>query len=320
MQRSESGSNADRGSRPDRLASDQDIVGRNGNAHEVQTNYCRLCSFKQPYPRELREVFHNHFSSKRLRIDILGVEATGRGFYCISCKSRHRPNIDDRINIVVSDSTLHQFYAPLNSSGPLYEGDLVHVDYVTIEGGLIPDLLQAFCQDYRDDGLLEKPIDVVLVAGYQDVRKGYARDYILRGMMELGNIVLSLKNRTSPEKKNSFAVASMMYPPALCWFRDNGPQPHNYTNMKEKIDWLNGKIHELNLSNGVEGYPSFHTYGMRVGSENVVDNDGRRRKVRTKSHRWEHWKEAAKRDKLHLREDRRFKLGKAVNNYFVYRT
>ena len=62
--------------------------------------------------------------------------------------------------------------------------------------------------------MLPKPIDVVLVAGYEDVRKGYARDYILRGMMELGNIVLSLKNSTNPEIKNTFVVASMMYPPA----------------------------------------------------------------------------------------------------------
>ena len=62
--------------------------------------------------------------------------------------------------------------------------------------------------------MLPKPIDVVFVAGYEDVRKSYARDYILRGMMELGNIVLSLKNSTNPEIKNTFVVASMMYPPA----------------------------------------------------------------------------------------------------------
>ena len=68
--------------------------------------------------------------------------------------------------------------------------------------------------------MLSKPIDVVLVAGYEDVRKGYDRDYILSGMMELGNIVLSLKNSANSEKKNTFAVASMMYPPLLCWFRD----------------------------------------------------------------------------------------------------
>ena len=317
MQRSEPGFNASRGSRPDRnrLATDQEI-----SDSAQGDNYCRLCSFNQPYPRELRQVFHNHFSSKRLRTDILGVEASGRGFYCLSCKSRHRPYIYDRIKIVVSDSTLHQFYAPLTPSSPPYEGDLLHVDYVTIEGGLIPDLLQAFCQDYRDDGMLPKPIDVVLVAGYEDVRKGYARDYILRGMMELGNIVLSLKNSANPEIKNTFVVASMMYPPALCWFRDNGPEPHNYTNLKSKIDWLNGQIDDMNIRNGISGYPSFHTYGMRVSSETIVDSDGKRRKVRTKSHRWEHWKEPARRDKFNLREDRRIKMGTAVNNYFVYRT
>ena len=33
--------------------------------------FCRLCSFTQPYPIELRQVFYNHFSSKRLRSDII---------------------------------------------------------------------------------------------------------------------------------------------------------------------------------------------------------------------------------------------------------
>ena len=280
-----------------------------------ESNWCNICSFKQQYPRELLPVHHKHFSSRILRSDILGINDTVTPFYCPSCKSRHRAYTEDRIKVVVSDSTLHQFFAPLSPNAPEYEGDLVHVDYITIEGGLIPELLLAFKYDYVDV-TPSKPLDVVLVAGCQDVAQGFAREFILRGMQEFAHTVLS-SNR---EVRNTFAVASLAYPPSLCWFRDNGPVPYNYTNHKDKVDWLNHEIHNLNLDNNVPIYPGFHTYGLRVTSRTIVDNNGVRQTYRSKAHRFEHWKETSRREKFTLKEERKFKMGKALNHYFQFQT
>ena len=70
------------------------------------TPRCVICSYKQEYPNNPTSVHHRHFSSANL-CELLGVEQSGLGHFCPSCKSRHRPYLDDRLNVVVSDSTMH---------------------------------------------------------------------------------------------------------------------------------------------------------------------------------------------------------------------
>ena len=66
---------------------------------------------------------------------MIGVEDKDNPYYCPSCKYQHKPYPNTRIKVVVSDSTLHNFFAPSSRSGSaLYPGDVHHVDYVTIPG------------------------------------------------------------------------------------------------------------------------------------------------------------------------------------------
>ena len=109
---------------------------------------CTICSFTQQYPQPRVPVYHRHFSSVRARI-LAGVEDTTRPYLCPSCKSQHSPyhyqqtwSGQDRTKIVVSDSTLHSFFAPPNQARHQYPGDNIHVDYITIPGGDIEALTQ----------------------------------------------------------------------------------------------------------------------------------------------------------------------------------
>ena len=274
---------------------------------------CLICSYKQPYPSEPIPIYHRHFSTINLR-KLLGVEESRIGYYCPTCKSRHRPYIDDRLRVVVSDSTLHDFYTLADASYGSYEGDLLHTDYLTIKDGTIPDLLLAFKQEYAHP---LKSLDVVVVAGYADIAQHFSREFILQGLNEFAEFVLRLDQGAAP---STFAVSSLMYPPRYCWFSENGPVPYRYHNFVEKFDWLNAKIHELNLNNNVPAYPCFHTYGTRKTTRSVINAQGDTELQHVRGHRWEHWAEQARREKVTLRVDRRFKLGKAINNYFVYRT
>ena len=88
----------------------------------------------------------------------------------------------------------------------------------------------------------------------------------------------------------------------------------------EKINWLNSQIHELNIKNLCPYYPRFHTYGVRTSTRSSKDRYGNVHVYHVKSHRWEHWREQEKTNMLHLRNDRRFKMGAAVNHYFIQRT
>ena len=229
--------------------------------HPSYPSQCQICSYTQPSPAEQVPISHKHFSTLRLR-EYIGVESTGKGYLCPSCKSRHRPYTDARIKVVVSDSTLHQFFAPPGYTRTNYEGDTVHVDYVTIAGAFIPDLYLAFRLDY-ELVLHTKPLDVVLVAGYSDLEHGYGRDFIYTGYKEFTETVLSIGRLRNPSTPNTVAIASLMYPPKLSWFSDNGPEPYSYHNQIEKIDYLNHKIHQLNTSNNAPYYPGFHSYGTR---------------------------------------------------------
>ena len=122
------------------------------------------------------------------------------------------------MKVVVSD-ILHQYF-----SAPGHSGDKFHVDYVTIKGGFIPDLYHAFRLDYSHQS---KPMDVVMVAGYEDLMYGYSREYIMDGYKEFANSVINIGKEQHPDTANTVAIATLMYPPRLSWFKDNGPEPYN---------------------------------------------------------------------------------------------
>ena len=250
---------------------------------------------------------------------MLGVEGTEKFYFCPSCKSSHRSYTRDRVKLVVSDSTLHQFFAPPGDIRAQYQGDTLHTDYITIPGACIDELYNAFRLDQE---LLppDKPLDVVLVMGYSDLLKGLSRKFMMECLQLFASTILDLGKDKNPDSPNTIAIATLLYPPKLAWFYDNGREPRFYQNEIEKIDWLNAEIRKLNIANSSPFYPRFHTYGVRKVTRHYYDRYGYHHQYDVKSHRWEHWRESVKTEKFHLRDDRRVKMGTAVNNYFIQRT
>ena len=80
----------------------------------------------------------------------VSMDSAGNSF-CSSCKKVHNKNPTERIKLCLSGSTLHMFFAPPDEPGEQlhYEGDRVHVNYVTIPGSKVEDLKQAFRLDYK---------------------------------------------------------------------------------------------------------------------------------------------------------------------------
>ena len=280
-------------------------------------NECTICSFTQQSPDTVAPVYHRHFSSLRLR-ELTGAVSNTNPFLCPSCKSSHVPYPGERVKIVVSDSTLHEFFSASPPPGvKQYKGDKIHVDYITIPGADINTLRNAFRLDYVDK-FLGMPLDVCLVAGYNDLVKGYSREQIRYDLREFSTMVIEAQSGLDV---NTFAVSTLMYPPQLAWFPDNGEFPYpGYVNQKEKIDWINQEIHVLNEANQVPLYAGFHTYGVRKDTKKRVDRYGQLHQRTLKYHRWEHWREADRGYMLHLKNERRFKMGMALVNYFIHNT
>ena len=285
-----------------------------------QPGKCYICSYSQVYPDPEVEIFHRHFSSLRLR-EMTGMEDKTTVYLCPSCMSHHQPYPESRIKIVVSDSTLHQFFAPPGYTDTnQYSGDTMHVDYVTIPGATLDTLTNAFRLDYIVKQHT-RPLDVVMVGGYNDLVVGHSRDFIVWELQRFANKVLEAGSNLHPDSPNTVAIATLMYPPQLAWFPDNGPYPYsNYVNHREKINFINHQIQKINMHNDVPKYPGFHTYGVRKSTKVMFDRYGQQYQTMVKSHRWEHWREQDPAYMLHLRNDRRFKMGQAINNYFIINT
>ena len=75
-----------------------------------------------------------------------------------------------------------------------------------------------------------KPLDIVLVMGYTDLLKGHSRKFMMECFQLFTSEVMELGKEKHPDTPNTISVATLMYPPKLAWFYDNGPEPQNYLN------------------------------------------------------------------------------------------
>ena len=217
--------------------------------------------------------------------------------------------------MLLSDSTLHKFFDPPSPTSTIYEGDTQHVDYVTIPGATLQTIFHAFKTEYSYH---TRPMDIFVVAGYNDLVRNISRDVIFDQIKNFTEYVLTLSNEENIA--NTVTVGTLLYPPQLAWFQDNGPEPVNYINQKEKINWINGKIDGLNIENGMQYAVGVHKHGMRVTTRKYVDENGHAQLRHVKRHRWEYWREPVKTNMLHLNNERRYVLGRAINEYFMNRT
>ena len=74
------------------------------------------------------------------------------------------------------------------------------------------------------------------------------------------------------------------------------------------------------MSNAAPDYPRFHTYGVRTANRDRLDIFGNNLVTHVKSHKWEHWGELGRTDKLNLIPERKFKLGTSLTKYFSLNT
>ena len=271
---------------------------------------CEICT------DEYQTFQHKHFSSRWLR-DILGVEESN-GYYCPSCLSRHRPYPYNRIKLAIGDSSLHQAYALPGLQGPLYEGDLLHTDYLTIADASLETLITAFRKEYADCPP-RLPMDVVIVAGYRDLIEGRSRQHIMTGFRTLTELILNCS--IEGLSRNTVAICNLYYPPSLAWFYDNGRIPDNHPgNQLQKLELLNEEILSLNLDNNVTEFPRLHKLGIRNYVKRSVDEFDNHEHLRIKCHRFEHWVGSDPTRMISLKEDQRIRIERAINKYFVHRT
>ena len=271
---------------------------------------CHICSFQQPRPEKPEKVFHHHFSSRQVRLT-LGVErlSTNPDYMCPTCQRRHLSKPDDRLNVCVSDSQLHNFHFP-EDNRTIIPPDSCHIDWITVPGASLSQLCDAWRLDYHRE---KRASRTLLVAGIDDLIKEGNLDSFKEQVMGFKDNIDAQNRYHLSSSKNEFFIAPLLNPPKLCWFPDNGITPRNYTNRLVEIANINSWINDFNEKNGRSKPPSFHTWGTRTSLK--VLEDGSRWPYKT--HRWNEW-EKTERDelKVNLNDFMRGKMGKAVVKFF----
>ena len=278
-------------------------------AYTRTRNKCDICSYKQTSPARPIPIYHVHHSSKQVRIR-QGVEYKEENldYICTTCQTAHKNRLPSGLNICVSSSELHAFHQP-REQGVTCPPDSFHVDWVTIPGGTIADLLHAWKVEYHREW---RPMRILLVGGLNDLLKGGDFNTVKD---EIERFRRHTKDQDShhPGLVNEFSVATIINPPKMVWFPDNGPPPPNHRDRQDELLQLNEWIDLFNRQNGRLCVPRFHLYGTRTNKRLV---NGIHQVYKT--HRWNEWRSSEPRhDMLPLADRMRIKMGRQVIRFFT---
>ena len=179
---------------------------------------CMLCSYRQFPPDSPVAIYHRHRSAREVR-SLQGAEyaAGNRSYLCPTCQTTHKAEMPYGLDVCVSTSTLHEHYQP-REPGVICPPDSSHVDWLTIPGAKIEDLLLAWRLDYERSRM---PMRVLLVAGLNDLAKGGDYDSITTEMKRFAHVVRHANNYHRGVA-NEVAVAPLLPAPKFVWYPDNG--------------------------------------------------------------------------------------------------
>ena len=189
-----------------------------------------------------------HFSSSGQK----AAEA-GSDFDCLVCRKVHSKETHDTIRMVIlSDSLLFKAY--------LDEKPEMHIDCEILNGATVRELSSIFTEKYLI-GEDNRPFEVILVAGINDIMKGRHPADI---MADISNLKSQLKNHN---KLSLLSVATLPLSPKLCSlyvssnkansFYDLSPENNKIDNIEavnSAIIAINRGLHFIKMSKiGVKG-------------------------------------------------------------------
>ena len=106
-------------------------------------------------------------------------------------------------------------------------------------------------------------------------------------------------------------MSTVLNPPKLTWFPDNGQPPPGHNNRLEEVKAINDWIIEFNDSYG-KYTPRFHRFGVKTGRRFVGGTP-----VAYKVHQWNQWRQTEAMDNMiHLSDEWRIRMGGAVVRHF----
>ena len=274
-----------------------------------RTPYCKVCSEVVTEVRHwMQDVHHRHNSSLQFRMN---AKLNEKGEYeCPTCDvPRHLYLTGERIALLVTSSTLANWTVNGRRLG-LYPGTPIHLDAVEIPGARVMELLHGLLAEYQGHWI---NLDVTLMGGLNDLLKGGSAAKLMKDLHTFKITVEGLK------QGNTCGVVTLPYPPKLsCLPKDSKEMwPPGFVDRTVDIWTVNEYIGILNDSGPNRSttriVPRPQTFGLKA-STSMVD----RRMGKMVKHELKGWREWRVKDKLHLADKERVKIGKMLVRYYLH--
>ena len=176
--------------------------GRDRARPEPMDRACPMCSDSRGTIR------HYHYSSTEIRRMFLD-QGTQTTYPCPICHELEPvvvPPMEVR-RIVLADSTLHGVW---NQTLP---NNILHFDIDVIVGGKVRDLTRAFEKNYQH---IPNRMEIVVVAGLNNIGAGETADQIIREMEDLKHVVGEHSRRWNHNPPSYVVFCTLLFPPKFC--------------------------------------------------------------------------------------------------------
>jgi len=287
--------------------------------------YCSTCSEALSEAFPIQNIFHhNHLSSKAYRMDAV-LDQYGQ-YLCYSCATTpHLCKSGTRYPVVITASALYAWHKQREKNG--YKGDEIHVDVISIPGANLKVLQHALSAEF---GGLNRPIDVLIVAGINDVLENIPLEEIVMRYMKIRAWVRG-QNKYHPSTENTVAIATLpLIPKVVRLAGDDRPPLANdkyqlLCDLNTYIKTWNREEKDAKMKShlATSQAPQFHTWGVETSHDPLYSALGSGHTAPMPvlqpilKHRWYCWRERKPDQKMHLANKYKFKMGRATVKYFM---
>ena len=272
---------------------------------QFRDKLCSLCTNTD------NSVYHHHWSTADLRTFAICYSETGT-FMCPICHTME-PTLQPvhlTKRVILCSSTLYGIWD--QHSLPTITD---HFEMECIVGARVRDLTRALERNYL---YLSSRLEIIVVAGINNVGEGQASEDIVNEMKELKKTVVehSAEHNHNPPSYVSFST--LFFPPKFCSLNVPSDAPDlkewvpspNFVNKLETIEQVNKAVKEMNQKDGLN-WVNLHLHGIKVFKSGTKQH-----KFDTRPGTTQIWREKEVHRKLHFTMANKLKIITYINQCF----
>ena len=283
-------------------------LGEEMKERTYKDSLCNMCSDSS------NSKYHHHFSSTSIRRMFMnqGSEAI-KTYMCPICKILEPVDIPPKETrrVLLSSSTMYGIW------DQLMPANTVHFDIDSVVGGKVRDMTTALRKNYLH---MPNRLEILVIAGINNIGAGEKADSILREMEELKQVVKEHSTKWNHSPPSYVAFCTVILAPKYCtlYVPPSPPEPEiacwvpgpNFRDHYKEIKSLNDGIIELNKKDNLK-FVRLDYHGVKRFKSGTVQH-----KFDTKPGSTQVWRETEVSKKLHFTVENKMKIVGYISGCF----